>query len=119
MATDPAPHAAPASPSRLDLPVPQGEPHHSPSCLRKPFIAVLAKVEIGRSFSSHGLRRTANDLLRRVASGEVTRAITGHATTAMTDRYSHVDIGEKRNTALGMLRLVRGSEDAEDDPDAN
>lgn len=37
----------------------------------------------------------------------------------MTDRYSHVDIGEKRNTALGMLRLVRGSEDAEDDPDAN
>jgi hypothetical protein len=62
---------------------------------------------LDRRFSSHGLRRTANDLIRRVASGEVARAITGHVTTRMTEHYSHVDTGEKDAAVTGMLRLVR------------
>jgi len=60
----------------------------------------------GRQFSSHGLRRTANDLLRRVATGEVTRAIVGHMTPSMTGHYSHVDVGEKRQAQERVLRLV-------------
>ena len=83
------------------------KPHHNASCMRKAFIRCLEQANIGRGFSSHGLRRTANDLLRRVASGEVTRSITGHVTQEMTEHYSHVDAAEKRAAVDGMLRLVR------------
>ncbi len=62
---------------------------------------------MGRRFSSHGLRRTANDLIRRIASGEVTRAITGHMTEAMTEHYSHVDVAEKKAAVESVLRLIR------------
>lgn len=85
--------------------------------MRKAFVDVLKRIEVKRGFSSHGLRRTANDLLRRVSTGEVTRAITGHMTVAMTDRYSHVDLDEKKAATSSMLRLVRGDQDG--DPDAN
>lgn len=94
------------------FPARNGKPHHSPSCMRDAFSDVLATIDVSRNFSSHGLRRTANDLLRRVATGEVTRSITGHATTAMTDRYSFVDLTEKKTAASNMLRLVRDTEPA-------
>jgi integrase len=84
-----------------------GKPHHNSSCYRKAFVDCLQVVGLDRRFSSHGLRRTANDLIRRVASGEVARAITGHVTTRMTEHYSHVDAGEKDAAVTGMLRLVR------------
>jgi hypothetical protein len=48
---------------------------------------------VDRRFSSHGPRRTANDLIQRVASGEVACAITGHVTVAVTDHDAHVDTG--------------------------
>lgn len=99
-------HSGGVFPSRV------GKPHHAASCMRKAFVDVLARIDVKRTFSSHGLRRTANDLLRRVATGEVTRAITGHLTVAMTDRYSHVDLSEKKDAALNMLRLVRSTKDA-------
>jgi integrase len=95
-----------------------GKPHHAASCMRKAFVDVLKRIEVKRGFSSHGLRRTANDLLRRVATGEVTRAITGHMTVAMTDRYSHVDLSEKRAAATSMLRLVRSTPSAADGAEA-
>ena len=63
----------------------------------------------GGGVTSHGLRRTANDLLRRIATGEVTRAIVAHATTAMTEHYSHVDRNEKKRAMEGVLRLVTGA----------
>jgi hypothetical protein len=72
----------------------------------------LKNVGLERRFTSHGLRRTANDLIRRVASGEVARAITGHVTTRMTEHYSHVDAGEKNAAVTGMLKLVRSVEPA-------
>ena len=86
-----------------------GKPHHGSACLRKPFEDVLKEMRLERSFSSHGLRRTANDLLRRIATGQVVRAITGHVTEQMTEHYSHVDLSEKREAQQGMLRLVQGS----------
>jgi integrase len=88
------------------FPSSKGRPHQNASCMRKAFIDCLNQMKFEKPFSSHGLRRTANDLLRRVASGEVTRAITGHMTVAMTDRYSHVDAGEKKAAVEGVLRLV-------------
>jgi integrase len=85
-----------------------GKPHHNASGMGKAFAACLSDIGVGRRFSSHGLRRTANDLIRRVASGEVARAITGHVTERMTEHYSHVDVGEKKAAVEGMLQLVRG-----------
>lgn len=84
-----------------------GEPHHNASCMRKAFIDCLNQSGIGRGFSSHGLRRTANNLLRQVASGEVTRAITGHVTVAMTEHYSHVAASEKHAAMDKVLKLVQ------------
>jgi integrase len=89
-----------------------GKPHHNSSCYRKAFVDCLKVVGLDRRFTSHGLRRTANDLIRRVASGEVARAITGHVTTRMTEHYSHVDTGEKSAAVTGMLKLVRSAEPA-------
>lgn len=83
-----------------------GQPHHNASCMRKAFIDCLNQIGLGRSFSSHGLRRTANNLLRQVASGEVTRAITGHVTVAMTEHYSHVAASEKHAAVQKVLSLV-------------
>ena len=66
-------------------------------------------MELERGFSSHGFRRTANDLLRRVAPGQVVRAITGHVTEEMTEHYSHVDMGERREASeRAFARLVDG-----------
>lgn len=85
-----------------------GKPHHSSACMRKAFVDCLKVAGVERKFTSHGLRRTANDLLRRLAAGEVVRAITGHVTVEMTEHYSHIDQQEKRAAVEGMLRLIRG-----------
>ena len=78
-----------------------------PLPVTRSFDARFDEIGVDRRFSSHGLRRTANDLIRRVASGEVARAITGHVTERMTEHYSHVDTGEKRAAMEGVLRLVQ------------
>ena len=85
-----------------------GKPHHGSCCMRKAFEDCLKVIGVERKFTSHGLRRTANDLLRRLAAGEVVRAITGHVTMEMTEHYSHVDANEKKAAVEGMLRLIRG-----------
>jgi integrase len=79
-----------------------GKPHHNTSCMGKAFADCLRAINVDRRFSSHGLRRTANDLIRR--------AITGHVTQRMTEHYSHVDVGEKRAAVEGMLKLVKGGD---------
>ena len=76
--------------------------------MKKAFEDCLRTIKVDRRFSSHGLRRTANDLIQRVASGEVARAITGHVTQRMTEHYSHVDVSEKKAAVEGMLKLVKG-----------
>lgn len=92
------------------FPSKMGKPHHNTSCMGKAFADCLRAINVGRRFSFHGLRRTANDLIRRMASGEVARAITGHVTQSMTEHYSHVDVGEKRAAVEGMLKLVKGGD---------
>ena len=62
-----------------------GKPHHNASGMGKAFEACLKDIGVDRRFSSHGLRRTANDLIRRVASGEVARAITESVTFVLPD----------------------------------
>lgn len=90
----------------LVFPSQAGKPHQNASCLAKPFADCLAEIGVSRGFSSHGLRRTANNLLRQVTTSEVTRAITGHVTAAMTEHYSHIAADEKYTAATHMLALV-------------
>jgi hypothetical protein len=88
-----------------------GKPHHNSSCLTKVFKDCLKAIGVERRFSSHGLRRTANNILRKLYGGETARAITGHVTVKMTEHYSHVDVDEKRAAVEGMLSLVRGGDE--------
>lgn len=82
-------------------------PPVSTSSLRKPLRAVLKAVELEGRITTHGLRRTWNNILRQVTAGEVVRAITGHATERMTEHYSHVHQNEKAQAATRALSLVR------------
>jgi integrase len=75
--------------------------------LRKPLLDALAQAELKGRITTHGLRRTWNNLLRQVTAGEVVRAITGHVTERMTEHYSHVGRDEKANAAARALSLVR------------
>jgi integrase len=61
-----------------------------PKCsLRHPLERVLKLAGITKRVTTHGLRRTFNNLSRQVAGDIVTRSITGHVTEAMTEHYSH------------------------------
>ena len=90
-----------------------GKPHHNSSCLTKVFADCLKAIGVERRFSSHGLRRTANNIIRRNFGGEMARAISGHVTEKMTEHYSHIDPSEKRAVVRGMLSLVRGGAESE------
>lgn len=82
-------------------------PPVSTSSVRKPLMAVLKAVELEGRITTHGLRRTWNNILRQVTAGEVVRSITGHSTEAMTAHYSHVHQNEKAQAATRALSLVR------------
>lgn len=45
--------------------------------------------------TTHGMRRTFNNLARQTTSREVLKSITGHTTDAMVEHYSHVGTDEK------------------------
>ena len=74
--------------------------------LRWALIRVLKKVGITKRVTTHGLRRTFNNLSRQVAGEIVTRSITGHVTAAMTEHYSHVGKDEKLAAAGSIVRMV-------------
>ncbi|MCA9608234.1 MAG: tyrosine-type recombinase/integrase [Myxococcales bacterium] len=78
---------------------------YNTATLRKPLERVMERVGIDRRQTTHGFRRTFNNLVRQFATGEVVRAMTGHVTEAMTLHYSHVDIEEKK----AALALVLGT----------
>jgi len=61
--------------------------------------------------TTHGLRRTFNNLARQVTTGEVLRAITGHATSAMTAHYSLIGRDEKAEASKAMRLLVEKNPD--------
>jgi len=64
---------------------------------------------VGGRITTHGLRRTLNNLTRQVSTGEVVRSIIGHSTERMTEHYSWIELDEKRAAITGVLRLVEGS----------
>ncbi len=74
-----------------------------------PLRAVLdracSKVGVPR-ITTHGLRRTWNNLARRVATGQVVRAIIGHTDEAMTEHYSVVDLDEKHAAASAVVEML-------------
>ena len=67
---------------------------HRGTPLRKVLDEACARVGITR-ITTHGLRRTFNNLARQTTSREVLKAITGHATDAMVEHYSLVSADEK------------------------
>jgi integrase len=69
--------------------------YRTPSMLTKPLRRCCQIAGIDKKLSSHGLRRTANDLLRRANGDTVVRAMIGHATSDMTRLYSNVDHDER------------------------
>jgi integrase len=77
--------------------------------LRWALIRVLTRVGITKRVTTHGLRRTFNNLSRQVAGEIVTRSITGHVTAAMTEHYSHVGSEEKLAAAGSIVRMVMGT----------
>ncbi len=60
--------------------------------------------------TTHGLRRTFNNLSRQVADRQVVMAIIGHTTDAMHGHYSEVGMGEKQAAQEKVRRLVEGDQ---------
>lgn len=56
--------------------------------------------------TTHGLRRTFNNLARQTTSREVLKSITGHSTDAMVEHYSMVGTGEKITAARGVAKSM-------------
>lgn len=79
----------------------------SPSSLDKAWEQCLAKAEIEKRFTVHGLRYTFTDLVRLAnVDAVVRRALTGHVTEEMQRKYSTVGLDEKRAAVAGVVRLV-------------
>ena len=66
----------------------------------------LAKAGVDVYLTTHGLRRTFNDLARRVAAGQVVMAIVGHTTQAMNGHYSMIDTREKHAVQAAVIELA-------------
>lgn len=60
----------------------------------------------GTRITTHGLRRTFNNLARRTTSSVVLKAITGHATDAMMEHYSLVGADEKTAVSAGLAEKI-------------
>ena len=60
-------------------------------------------------FTTHGFRRTYNDLARRHVDGLVVRSVVGHSSEAMTEHYSRVDVNEKRAASVAVLNAVQAT----------
>jgi integrase len=67
---------------------------HKGSPLRAVLTKACAAAGVPR-LTTHGMRRTFNNLARQTTSREVLKSITGHTTDAMVEHYSHVGTDEK------------------------
>jgi integrase len=56
--------------------------------------------------TTHGMRRTFNDLARRSTSALVLKAITGHTTDTMMEHYSMVDASEKTAVSRALAERI-------------
>jgi integrase len=78
-----------------------------PKCvLRFPLRRALKLAGVRKRVTTHGLRRTFNNLSRQLNGEIVTRSMTGHVTEAMTEHYSHVGREEKLAAMGRIAQLV-------------
>ncbi len=85
--------------------------------------AVGARLQLKRRFTSHGFRRSFNDLLREAAVDPVVcKAITGHSTDRMREHYSTVRsahvvaAGDAAAALFGPgLRLIQGGKESSEE----
>lgn len=92
----------------LVFPVRQGERKgmlHKGSPLRRVLTAACKAAEVPR-VTTHGLRRTFNNLARQKTSREVLKSITGHSTDAMVEHYSFVGHAEKMTATQAVARSL-------------
>ena len=66
----------------------------------------LERAGIDLRLTTHGLRRTFNNLARQVATGQIVRAIVGHTTEAMTGHYSLIGTDETQAVQAAVIRLA-------------
>ncbi len=79
----------------------------TPCVLNKPLANVALDLNIGKSLTQRGLRRTFNDLARAAQVNDlVTRSISGHLTSEMQHHYSTVNGTEQREALARVIRLV-------------
>ncbi len=74
--------------------------------LRFPLARALRVARVWKRVTTHGLRRTFNNLSRQLNGEIVTRSMTGHVTEAMTEHYSHVGREEKLAAVGRIAQLV-------------
>ena len=90
----------------LVFPTLTGELHRG-TPLRKVLQQACKRAGIDIRFTTHGLRRTWNNIARKHAEGMVVRSIVGHADEAMTEHYSIVDSDEKRAAAEAVAEHLK------------
>jgi integrase len=78
---------------------------HKGSPLRRILDAACKAAKVPR-VTTHGLRRTFNNLARQVTSREVLKSITGHVTDAMVSHYSIVGLGEKETASRSVAKSM-------------
>lgn len=74
----------------------------SQSYLNRAWRRIIDELNLGRRFTIHGLRRTAETRIRDVAGGEIAKALAGHDTDAMLEHYAAITT----ETKLATMRLA-------------
>lgn len=78
---------------------------HKGTPLRRVLTAACKKADVPR-VTTHGLRRTFNNLARQKTSREVLKSITGHVTDAMVEHYSFVGASEKSKASRAVAKSM-------------
>ncbi|MEM9489364.1 MAG: tyrosine-type recombinase/integrase [Myxococcota bacterium] len=86
--------------------------HYAGYPLRKHLDRACKAASITSRFTTHVLRRTYSNLARRHVDAIVLRSVVGHTIEAMTEHYSRIDIGEKREASAAVVRAVRAARPA-------
>ena len=80
----------------------------APSCLDKPFAAVVDSLGLTKKITPRAMRRTFNDLCRAAEVKDVvTRSVSGHLTEDMQRHYSTVNPVEQRESLARVVSLAK------------
>jgi integrase len=86
----------------LVFPAPRAGGFMRPNSMAKPLRRALAEAGIERRVTPHGFRRAWIDEARKHGGLLPVGSIAGHSSIAMTNHYSLVDLGEKRQVMEGV-----------------